>query len=139
MKREHSAGFVVARKANKRLYLLLEYKTNYWDFPKGHLERDETAKEAAIRELKEETGIIKIEFIPDFEHKISYIFTAKDGTVIYKDVVFFLALTPEEKVHISDEHKGYAWLCYEDAIKRATYKNAKELIEKAEQTLRSKE
>ena len=41
--------------------ILMIHPTNqkdYWDFPKGRLENDETALEAAIREVQEETSII---------------------------------------------------------------------------------
>lgn len=136
MRKEHSGGVVVVRNAGGRKYLLLRHRKGHWDFPKGHLEKGEDAKAAAIRELKEETGIGEIEFIPGFRHAIRYVFTAKDGVVVDKDVVFFLATTRQEKVRISFEHKGFAWLGYEDALQQATYQNAKELIVQAEQKLR---
>ncbi|RRQ20985.1 NUDIX domain-containing protein [Thiohalobacter thiocyanaticus] len=57
MKPYLSAGVVVVRKAREqRLYLLLR-AYNYWDFPKGKLEPEETPLAAAIREVEEESGI----------------------------------------------------------------------------------
>jgi 8-oxo-dGTP pyrophosphatase MutT (NUDIX family) len=57
MRREVSAGGVVSR--GERL-LLVKVKNLLgelrWTFPKGHLEDGETALEAALREVEEETG-----------------------------------------------------------------------------------
>ena len=36
-----------------------------WLFPKGHIEPGETDEEAAIREIAEETGLTKLEYIDD--------------------------------------------------------------------------
>ena len=55
----------------------------------------------------------------------------KKAPWVFKLVVFYLAETPTEEVKISKEHKGFAWLPYEQAIKKLTYKNAKELLKKA--------
>ncbi len=64
MKSEKSCGIVVFREElPERLYLLLHYEEGHWDFPKGHIEAGETEKEAAFREVYEETGIPE----PDFE------------------------------------------------------------------------
>lgn len=37
--------------------LLVRYKSGSWAFPKGHLEAGETAQQAAVREVQEETGV----------------------------------------------------------------------------------
>ena len=53
--KEHSAGVVLFRQMKDyREYLLLHYPSGHFDFPKGHLEEDETEREAAFRELEEE-------------------------------------------------------------------------------------
>ena len=46
----------------------------HWDFPKGHVEENETEFETAVRELKEETGITDFLLIDNFKHRISYSF-----------------------------------------------------------------
>lgn len=38
--------------------LLVQSKGNFWGFPKGKIEENEKSRECALRELKEETGII---------------------------------------------------------------------------------
>ncbi len=50
---------------------------------------------------------------------------------IFKLVVFYLAETKTKDVKISFEHQNYKWLPYEEALKQLTFKNAKEILKKA--------
>ena len=134
MREEYSAGFVVFY-GKPPLFLLLQYPKGHWDFPKGHLEKKEKESEAAVRELKEETGIRNPKILRGFRHEIKYGFGAKDGAFIKKTVTFFLAESKTRKIKVSFEHKGYAWLPFEQAVKRATYKNARELLKLAKKWL----
>lgn len=128
---EKSAGAIVFRKEkNKIYYLLLHYQAGYWDFPKGNIEKGEKLEETAKKEIKEETGIDEIEFIPKFKESIKYFYKLK-GENIFKIATFFLVKTKEKEIKISWEHLGYQWLPYEKALERLTHKNAKEVLEKA--------
>ena len=53
--------------------------------------------------------------------------------------MFFIAHTTIKEVKISDEHTGYEWLSYEEALKRLTFKNSKDILIKARQHLTKKE
>ena len=44
----------------------------HWDFPKGHVEDNESELETAVRELQEETGIDDFKLIKNFRQKITY-------------------------------------------------------------------
>lgn len=135
---ERSAGAVIFKEERGKIYyLLLHYpgashrsKKDYWDFPKGHLEKGESEKEAAKREIEEETGLKEIEFIDGFQETIKYFFKWKKKNVL-KFVTFFLAKTKTKKVQISPEHIGYEFLPYEKAKERLTFENAKEILKKA--------
>jgi 8-oxo-dGTP pyrophosphatase MutT (NUDIX family) len=129
-RRERSAGFVLFQSTRPRRYLLLDYG-RHWDYPKGHLKKDETNLEAATRELREETGLEAARVIPHFAHKIRYFFRS-GKKLVDKSVVFFLAESEGEEVQLSDEHVGYAWLVYESALDRLTYPNAREILRLAE-------
>ena len=69
---EHSCGAIVFVRHKEREYLLLHYGMGHWGFVKGHVEDNETEKETALRELKEETGLSKVEFIEGFKEKTHY-------------------------------------------------------------------
>ncbi|MBI4174299.1 MAG: NUDIX domain-containing protein [Candidatus Aenigmarchaeota archaeon] len=128
---ERSAGIVLFREdSGKKLFLLLNYPSGHWDFIKGRIEKDETPKQAAIREASEETGITDIEFIDGFEEKIQYSYQY-GGKAVRKEVIFFLARTKTSGVKISHEHLNYTWLEFDDALQKTTYQNAKNLLEKS--------
>jgi len=134
---EKSAGAVVFRKeGNKIYYLLLHYPSgtrtprNYWDFPKGHIERGEKEIETVKREVKEETGLEDIKFIEGFKKWVKYFFRFQ-GKTVFKIVIFYLVETKNKNVKISFEHIGYKWLPYEEALEQLLFKNAKEILKKA--------
>jgi ADP-ribose pyrophosphatase YjhB (NUDIX family) len=52
-----AAGGVVQNKEDKLLFI---YRKNRWDLPKGKVDKGETLKEGAKREVKEETGVKKL-------------------------------------------------------------------------------
>lgn len=133
--REYSAGIVLFREENgKRKYLILHYPGGHFDFPKGHLEAGETEKDAAIRELEEETGVKVNHLYDGFSEPITYNFSRRD-TAVHKTVTFFLARTDHREIKISHEHRGYLWLDYAGALEKITFENAKAILKKAEQYL----
>ena len=132
---EKSAGIVLFRNdSSKNEFLLLNYPQGHWDFIKGKVEQNETPHETAIRETREETGIINIEFIDGFEESVEYDFRFKKEN-IHKKVIFFLAKTDEKNIKLSHEHNDYLWLEYNDALKKTTFENAKNVLSKANEFL----
>ncbi len=132
--KEISAGAIIFSKDKKRKYLLLYYPGNHWDFPKGNIEKREEEKETVIREVKEETGIKALNFIEGFKEKVSYSYKRKKK-VIHKEVIFYLAETEQKEIKLSHEHKDFDWLEYDKAMERLTFKNAKDILKKAEDYL----
>jgi 8-oxo-dGTP pyrophosphatase MutT (NUDIX family) len=131
MREQKSAGIVLFRNdSDKNEFLLLNYPQGHWDFIKGKVEEDETLHETALRETKEETGISDIEFIDGFEESVEYNFRFKNED-IHKKVIFFLAKTSEKKISLSHEHDDFVWLEYDNALKKTTFRNAKNVLAKA--------
>ena len=132
---EKSAGIVLFRSdSGKNEFLLLKYPQGHWDFVKGKIEQNETSHEAAQRETKEETGITNIEFIDGFEESVEYDFRFENED-IHKKVIFFLAKTNEKKINLSHEHNDFVWLGYSDALKKTTFRNAKNVLSKTNEFL----
>ena len=136
MKQERSAGAIVFKKDKEINYLLLHYESGHWDLPKGHIEENETEQQTLKREIEEETGIKDIKIIHGFKKKIQYYFKVKDE-LIKKEVVFYLAQTKTKQIKISFEHIGFEWLTFEEAKEKLTYKNAKDILEKANKFLKT--
>ncbi len=53
-----AAGGLVSNPAGEHLFI---YRRDFWDLPKGKIEREEGKKEAALREVREETGLQTVE------------------------------------------------------------------------------
>jgi len=137
--RELSSGIIIFRRSDgERLYLLLHYqfKGDYWDFPRGNLRKDETPKQAAIREAAEETSLSEddLMFFKGFEEGASWFYKLGKKPV-EKRVTYFLAETRREEVRISEEHVGFKWLNFKNALRLLKYKNSKKLLLRAEDFL----
>lgn len=132
---EKSAGAVVfLRQSGKIRYLLIKYGWGHWEFPRGLIEKGESLEETARREIKEETGIEDIKFIPGFREWIKFFFKLK-GKNVMKIATFLLAETQTRKVKLSFEHKDWAWLEYRNALERLTYENSREILKRAHKFL----
>ena len=136
MLREKSCGAVVfIKKADATKYLLLDYEAGHWDFVKGNVEVNESEQETVIRELKEETSITEAQFIDGFREAITY-FYRRQGETVRKEVVFFIMEAYTDKVELSFEHIGYTWLDYQHAMEKLTFKNSKDVLQKAHDFLK---
>jgi bis(5'-nucleosidyl)-tetraphosphatase len=133
---EKSAGFLIFKRNGTLRYLFLKNKGRL-DVPKGLKQQDEDDLTCALRELKEETGITDAMVIPGFK-KISRYFYRWEGSLVKKEVVYFLAESKLENIKVSDEHDGYTWMTKEEALANVRYQNLKELIEEADKTLHPK-
>ncbi|HUW71654.1 MAG TPA: NUDIX domain-containing protein [Candidatus Humimicrobiaceae bacterium] len=138
---EKSAGAIVFRKeGGKPLFLLLHYpsgsrtKKEYWDLPKGHIEKGEKLEDTVKREVEEETGLKDIEFLEGFKETIKYFFKFEKKN-IFKFVTFYLVETKTKNVKVSFEHLAFLWLPYEKALAKLTFKNAKDILRKANNQL----
>ena len=137
MKKEKSAGAIIFRiERRKSLYLLLHYpssaksKSEYWDLPKGHIEKGETEEETVKREVREETGLQGLKLFTGFREEIRYWFRFEQQT-ISKTVAFYLLQTTQKEITISSEHVGFQWLPYKEALDVLTYQNARTVLQKA--------
>lgn len=99
-------------------------RPEFWDIPKGELEKGESGIEAAKREVKEETGIENFKFIEDFKFTARY-FIKREEKTIPKFVAVFLAEAKNEKIKLSFEHDIYEWASLDEALKKlSTMKKA---------------
>ena len=123
---ENSCGAIVFNENTEKILLVKMHNGN-WGFPKGHIEKDETKEETAIREVLEETNV-RIKIIPNFEREIKYI--PNERTI--KKVTIFMGITQDEEVTIDTfEIEDFKWCTYEEALKLVTYKLQKDVLENA--------
>lgn len=132
IKIKSAGGVVYCIEDNQIYYLLLKHiKTgSHWGFPKGQLEENETEKDAAKREIVEETGIKKFSLEKGFYEKINYSFE-KDGLVRNKTVTYFLANTKQKITRLSGEHSEFFWGGYDQILEKLTNETDKNVFKKA--------
>lgn len=125
---ETSSGAILYHIENETIiFLLLRYFQGHWDFPKGNKEKGESDIDTALREITEETGINDVTFLEGFKKEIFYKYK-RNNHLISKKVVYFLAKSNSIDVVLSSEHLDFVWEPYEDALKKITYKNSKEIL-----------
>ena len=126
MLKEKSCGAIVYNSEGK--VLIVQHNAGHWDFPKGHVESNETEVETATREVKEETNI-DIE-IPNTEYRYEIYYNPKEN--VNKTVVFFLATNKSADTIKQDaEIQNIGWFTYSEAMDILTYNDAKKLLEKS--------
>ena len=117
---EKSIGAFLYKIENNKIFFLLIYskRNREWGFPKGHANVGETELETARREIKEETGIIDINF--------------KKNKIIDKIVVYYIAKTNSDFIGCCDEEIDEGrWLEFKEAISCLKYNNQKNLLKEA--------
>ena len=99
-----------------------------WSLPKGHLEAGETAEDAAVREVEEETGIRGR--VLAALGTIDYWFVADDRR-IHKTVHHFLLEAPAASCDEDLEVDEVAWVPLDELRERLAYAGERRLAETA--------
>jgi 8-oxo-dGTP pyrophosphatase MutT (NUDIX family) len=131
-KLETSAGGVVYRvHEGETLFLLIRDSYRNWGFPKGHLEPEEQPDAAAMREVREETGLDCLMLDGAIE-TIDWFFRFR-GRLVHKVCHFFLMHTDSART-IPQREEGITacrWARFEDAVRLVSYANAREVLSRA--------
>ena len=142
MKREshRSAGIVLFRTDGEREFLLLRSAVTrrpVWEFPKGAIEVGESPRQAAERELSEETGLATGDYtvLEGFQEEERYVFTrveAGEEVLIRKRVTYFLAEWSNGEIVISPEASRYTWAGPLEARRLLRFPEKRRVLERAQ-------
>ncbi len=144
MTRRFSAGGAVYKQLkvqspkSKVNWLLIQPQgSKRWQLPKGQIEKGEKSRETALREIKEETGVVGR--IVGKIKKISWWFV-QDGEKIYKTATFYLVAAQEESHHFDKKEVARTiWLSYDQAYQRLTFRSEKEVLKQGREILEMRE
>lgn len=130
--RETSAGGVVYRlESGAPLFLLIRDSYSNWGFPKGHLEQGERAEDAALREVREETGLTDLALRGRID-TIEWYFRFR-GRLIHKSCHFFLMQTTQTKTapQRAEGITACRWMGFDAAMESISYANARQVLQHA--------
>jgi 8-oxo-dGTP pyrophosphatase MutT (NUDIX family) len=136
-KREISAGGIVYKKEDNRAFVLMILKQPYrrddkkqvWTFPKGRIDEGEKPEITAVRETREEAGVVAkiIEKLGSIKYTFIW-----EGENIFKIVTFYLMEYKSGDPSGHDYEVADAkWFEISEAEKLLVYKADKELLAKA--------
>jgi 8-oxo-dGTP pyrophosphatase MutT (NUDIX family) len=145
MRREFSAGGVVIRPTDAGTEVAVIQPQGkpggHWVLPKGALDKGESSEQAALREVREETGldastIAKL-------GSIKYMYTW-DGEKVFKVVTFFLMRCDGGEVGVIEEAMRVEvadarWVMLAEAPQLLAHKGEREIAEKAQAVLAEQE
>ena len=136
MRREFSAGGLVVRRFRGRDHAaVIVTKKDALALPKGHPDAGEDAVQAALREVREETGLEAT--LVDSLGDVSYWYVRK-GERRFKVVSFYLMRYRSGSVEDHDhEVKAARWIPLDEAPARLTYPGERDIARRAISTLES--
>ncbi len=131
---EFSAGGVVFRRdENGELEILLIRVKNRWSFPKGNIERGEPKDQAALREVKEKTGVDAE--IVDYLGEVDYWYSM-GLTRIHKFVYYYLMkYTGGDIVPQKEEIDEAKFIPINEVKKTLSYETDQEIFNRALRSL----
>jgi len=129
---EYSSGGVVYRRTETGYEFVAVQRARHgdWSLPKGHIEKGESKEEAALREVKEETGI-EARIVSDLQEVVYFYKRPKQG-LTRKSVYYYLmeALTDDlggPNWEVSESR----WVLMSEADGLLSYANDKKTVQQA--------
>ncbi len=129
MKQKKSCGIIPFLIKDNELYVLLVKQHNdVINFPKGHVENNETEEQTALRECLEETNLVPI-LVDGFKEEISYYMSEYDAN---KMVILFIEMINNSDTKKQESEIENIYICkIEKALDMISFDDTKNLLNKA--------
>lgn len=140
VKQQTSSGGVLHRAASGQWDVVLIRRNApdrkiVWCLPKGWVEPGETLEQAALREVREETGLTGkiLEPLGSIQYRF---YSKEDRSHVRKTVHFYLMSYLAGDTHDHDHEVEEArWFDLDDALQRLTYPTERRILEKARERI----
>ncbi|HEY0512547.1 MAG TPA: NUDIX hydrolase [Thermoanaerobaculia bacterium] len=124
-----SAGGLVVHES--RILLISTQAGRRWQLPKGHIEQGETPEQAAVREVREETGVTSRVVAP--LPGVEYWFVERGTHRVHKQVDYFLMgyISGDTADFDAREVSGAEWFSWDEGIAKLSFENERRVVERA--------
>jgi 8-oxo-dGTP pyrophosphatase MutT (NUDIX family) len=130
---EYTAGGMVFRRlldVPDIEILLIQDPKKRWTIPKGHVEPGESLEQTAVREIREETGLVKLK-IRDKLDKINFFYRLNGKLIFMTTHVFLIEALGDSSHLIPEDSEGIVdakWFPAEEALSLIAYKQTEKLF-----------
>ncbi len=110
-----AAGGIIRRKDGR---ILMIFRRNVWDLPKGKLDDNEKPRAAAIRECEEETGLQNLKMISKLKNTF-HIYRDNENKRVLKKTSWYILHAPmpdQIKVQIEEQIERADWMSKNDSL-----------------------
>ena len=137
-KREVSAGGVVFRKTDTGVDVILASRRTrsgdlVWGLPKGRIDEGESKQQAAVREVREETGLTAEIVAP--LGRIAYVYVWEKDRISKVVHFFLMRTTGGDTDDHDDEMEEVRWFTLAEAKDSAAYDSERDVIQRAAEKL----
>ncbi len=137
--REPTAGGIVFRPSRDKKdieILLIQDSKGRWTIPKGHIEPGENAKQTAVREIGEESGLYHIEVLM-WLGKIHFQYRRIDKLVLMTTQIYLVRALDDHETPTKEQWmKGIKWFKFNDALDAIEYEDIEKLMLLAKNKIR---
>lgn len=128
--REPTSGGIIFRrgKKNEVEILLIQDAKDRWTIPKGHIEKGETARETAEREIREETGLQEMHVL-NWLGKIHFRYRRQQSLVLMTTQIYLVKASGNtDKLNKEEWMNGIGWYNANEALDMIEYEDIGKLI-----------
>lgn len=98
--------------------------------PKGHVERGETHRQAALREVQEEAGLAHLEVVANLGHQ-QVEFDLEGQHIVRDEYYYLMSVPPGTEPQQAEKQFEPVWLPWEEARQRLTFEAEREWLRRA--------
>ena len=127
---EIAAGAVLVHRPTGEVLLLHHRPEDRWCFPKGHVEAGESVRQAAHREVVEETGITDFALGEELAEVAYRFFDPRKGVNVHKTTIYLVARTDHREARPEPLFDEFRWMPVPGAIGLVAYDTDRRVLER---------